>query len=425
MLKTLIIADDSTGANASAILLKKINLKTLSLIDYKNIETPKEYDVIAISTDSRAVNEKDAYSRVKMVLNQVEHCEPLVINKRIDSTLRGNIGAELNAFKEQFPHKKIAIIPTFPSSKRVCRNGIIYVNDVILEQTDVAKDPKMPINISSAKEIIMKQFKGTIANIYLDIVRTQHNLAAIIKENYQKYDAIIFDSETNNDIELICKALIDTNIDIICVDPGPFTYFYTIAKMRSHQLELKKYIYLIGSVTNITFEQLKVAIANEDFAYIYLNSLELIEDKFNDKIPDLIKLVKEAKQKVIILTTTDIYNRVILNLHSIGEEKKISTDEVSKLINYQLALILHEILLQVKNIGAVFSSGGDTTLGFLKIINAKGIYLKKEVMPLCVYGLVVGGEFDKLPLITKGGMIGGKDAYIEIKNFLEEVESYD
>ena len=64
LVKTLIIADDSTGANASAILLKQLNFQTISLIDYQNARILDHYDAIAISTDSRAVSGKDRKSVV-------------------------------------------------------------------------------------------------------------------------------------------------------------------------------------------------------------------------------------------------------------------------------------------------------------------------------------------------------------------------
>ncbi|NCU31881.1 MAG: four-carbon acid sugar kinase family protein, partial [Candidatus Moranbacteria bacterium] len=167
MLKTLIIADDSTGANASAILLNQLGFQSLSIIDYSDIPNHETFDCVAVSTDSRATSKENAYSRVETVLKHYKGEKIPVINKRIDSTLRGNLGAELNAIHEYFPEKRIAIVPAFPKSGRVCKDGKVYVNGVLLEQTDVAKDPKMPLFSSDAKALFLKQFKGRIANVFL------------------------------------------------------------------------------------------------------------------------------------------------------------------------------------------------------------------------------------------------------------------
>ncbi|PKK95152.1 MAG: hypothetical protein CVV60_02680, partial [Tenericutes bacterium HGW-Tenericutes-5] len=122
----------------------------------------------------------------------------------------------------------------------------------------------------------------------------------------------------------------------------------------------------------------------------------------------------------IAISTFDLDNRVILDLFKIANEKQIEVDDVSKIINLSLAKIAKYILKNYK-IKGIFSSGGDTTLSFLMDNDAKGIELIDEVLPLCVYGKVVEGEFDALPIITKGGMIGNEDAYLLISEYFEGV----
>ncbi|HHU28856.1 TPA: four-carbon acid sugar kinase family protein [bacterium] len=421
MLKTLIIADDSTGANASAILLTKMRLCAVSLIDYNKVNLNQNADVLAISTDSRAVEETEAYNRVSSVLSKVNENDFKVLNKRIDSTLRGNIGAELNAFKDRFPNLKIAIVPVFPSSKRVTVNGIMYVNGIKLEETDVAKDPKMPIHISNVTDIIMKQFKGSVANIYLYDVRDPSKLPELITKTYETNDAIIFDGETDADIRKICQALVKANIPVIATDPGPFTYFYTKEVLRKQNDKAKgRFVYLIGSVTDNTYKQLVAASKHEDFELHYINPNKLLEGDYEELTKKLVEKVKKSPKKVNILTTTDLNNPVILDLKAIGDKLNLSTDDVSKKINDALAIILTRVLDENKDVYAIFTSGGDTTLGFLNEVNAEGFKLFKQVMPLCVFGELVKGSYEGLKIITKGGMIGDENAFIEIKDFLEE-----
>lgn len=91
---TLIIADDTTGANASGILLNTLGLTVLNAIQNKGDTL---CDVLTVGTESRAISPSLAYKKVFEQL--VAYNEPFMIyNKRIDSTLRGNIGIELQAF---------------------------------------------------------------------------------------------------------------------------------------------------------------------------------------------------------------------------------------------------------------------------------------------------------------------------------------
>ncbi|MGM0436084.1 MAG: four-carbon acid sugar kinase family protein, partial [Bacillota bacterium] len=416
MLKTLIVADDNTGANASAILLNDLNFSTLSLIDFKEAKVVEGYDGIAVGTDSRATDPDTAYKRVSHVLNAFTDENPIVLNKRVDSTLRGNLGSELNAFKDTFPNRKIAIVPSFPKSKRICKDGLLYVNDTLLENTDVAKDPKMPIHTSDVKALFEKQFNGTIANITREALTDEITLLKTITKTYQTHDAVIFDALSDEDIDTIANALMKSDLSIITVDPGVFTYAYTKAAVASLSTLKKRYVFMVGSVTDTTHNQIKHAETDEDFLVVPLDPEAFIEPKSaHEATQKAIRAFEETQKPYVLYTTNAPGNRKILDLFSISKEKAMSVDEVSKDINKHLAILLERLLDKHKDIGGLFTSGGDTTLSFLNHINARGIHLKKQVMPLCVYGTIVGGPFEGTPIITKGGMIGGDNAFSDIK----------
>ena len=355
MLKTLFVCDDSTGANASAILLNKINLKTLSAINQCDLPDYKDYDALAISTDSRAVEEGIAKARVLEVLKQFKNEDIAVLNKRVDSTLRGNLGAELNAFKEVFPNRKIAIVPAFPKSGRICKMGQVYVNGISLENTDVAKDPKMPIDTSDAYTLFKKQFKGSLVNIYKDAYVDKFVLAEKIKKAYEEYDGIIFDAETNEDIALISRALCVTDCSIITVDPGVFTFYYTREKIKAGVKE-EKFLYLVGSVVDTTFHQLKYVRGKNTFKVIPLNPIDLLDEENVESISkDVLEKIKVSTHNHIAISTFDLDNRVVLDLFKIAKEKNLEVDDLSKIINLSLAKIAKYILKNYK-IKGIFSN---------------------------------------------------------------------
>lgn len=424
MVKTIIIADDSTGANASAILLKQLNFQTISLIDYQNARILDSYDAIAISTDSRAVSGTEAYRRVQQVLSNLKHAEVMIYNKRIDSTLRGNLGMELNAFKDAFPNKKIAIVPAFPSSGRTCKNGLVYVKDVLLEHTDVAKDPKMPIFTSDAKQLFMKQFQGRIANLYLEAIRSKHRLSKKIRDFYEYHDAILFDAETNEDIETIAETLAILNIPIVTVDPGVFTFYYTKERQVHRVSRTDRYIYLVGSVTDTTYQQLRIAATDDDFDIIPIQADLFLGTDSQAELTRVFQRASQSKSQFMILTTTDPYNRQVLNLFDLAKARHEDVEHISKTINHYLSVLLDQILTQDTSIQGVFTSGGDTTLSFLSESGACGIELIQEVIPLCVYGKIVDGKYHQLSIITKGGMIGNEMTYKTIKEFFQEVRKH-
>ncbi len=64
-MKLYIIADDLTGANATSVLLAKEGFKCSSFIDSNllNDSNMENYDVVAVSTDSRGIKANEAYCK--------------------------------------------------------------------------------------------------------------------------------------------------------------------------------------------------------------------------------------------------------------------------------------------------------------------------------------------------------------------------
>ena len=89
MPQCVVIADDLTGANATGVLLKKMNYKAYTVMNTERIElsTLADCDCVLYPTDSRGVAPEIAYNRVYNVCELLKSDEVKVYSKRIDSTL--------------------------------------------------------------------------------------------------------------------------------------------------------------------------------------------------------------------------------------------------------------------------------------------------------------------------------------------------
>ena len=171
MAQVLVIADDLTGANATGVLLKKNGFDTYTVLDAANgaDRSLADCDCLVVPTESRAIDSPEAYERVKAALVSLGGEEVKLYAKRIDSTLRGNLGRETDAFLDVLGPDYIAVcVPCFPSSGRVLVGGYLLVNGVPLQKTEVAKDPKNPITTSSAKQLYQAQSRYPLETIHLD-----------------------------------------------------------------------------------------------------------------------------------------------------------------------------------------------------------------------------------------------------------------
>ena len=95
MAKSLVIADDVTGANATGVLLKKSGLETYTVLNaaHANDAEIEGCDCVTVATESRSIPAGEAYERVKRVLDAIDRKHITLYSKRIDSTLRGNLGS--------------------------------------------------------------------------------------------------------------------------------------------------------------------------------------------------------------------------------------------------------------------------------------------------------------------------------------------
>ncbi|TFW16426.1 four-carbon acid sugar kinase family protein, partial [Pseudomonas putida] len=158
------------------------------------------------STDSRGVEKEDAYERVYQATEFFFNSNVNVYGKRIDSTLRGNIGSEIDGMLDALPKGTIAaVVPAFPDANRQAVGGYLLVNGKALENSDAAKDGKKPINSSIIEKLVKEQSKYEVASIYFeDIKEGCENLQKKILKFYdQGKKLIIFDALDNDDLEII------------------------------------------------------------------------------------------------------------------------------------------------------------------------------------------------------------------------------
>lgn len=416
MNRFVIIADDLTGANATCSMIKRTGLQTASLMALEETRIPRDIDVLAASTNSRALTPVEAYDRVRKATRILKSKDILVYNKRTDSTLRGNLGPEINGILDELGGDEIAIaVPAYPDTGRIVFNGEMLVGGVLLKHSDAGRDAKVPVDSSNVEYLFRKNFKGKVKSIFLeDITKgTKHIAELIQKEKEEETKLLIFDSITNGDISTISEAVIASGIDYIAVDPGPFT-LDMIRGTLDQDNQMTKVLMTVGSVTDITIEQLQSLIAGYHLHIVNINAKDLIDlDKRKQEMERAVHLAKEGMAKIdneiVLVTTTPLYGEGKLDLQAISQKNGMSVDDASLMISTGLAKISKEVALNSPSLAGVFSSGGDITVALCEEWGSVGVEIKEEVIPLAAYGRLIGGEMDGLRIISKGGMVGDRD----------------
>ena len=409
MQKYIVIADDLTGSNATCSLFKKIGLRAASILKLQG-DINYDVDVISYSTASRGLDKEEAYKKVSEAIKILKNKDVLVYNKRIDSTLRGNIGTEINAMLDNLEDDRIAVvIPSYPDSGRIVVNKTMLVNGVLLENSDAGKDPKTPIKTSCVESLVQKDIKYSSTYFTLsDIAQPIEEIAKKIQEAIKKSRVLIFDAVNNEDIIKISKAVIHSNINIVTVDPGPFTLYYSKELQKKNHLE-KKILMVIGSVTATTKKQIEYILQEED---IFLVKMK-VEDFFEKEtcLKEIERVISFIKKGIIsydlfLVTTSPIGDEKKADLQKLAENLNTTVEEISKIIANTLTETVVKILKETEKFEGVYSSGGDITIALLEKLKAIGVEIREEVIPLAAYGRIIGGDFPNLKLVSKGGMVG-------------------
>ena len=409
MQKYIVIADDLTGSNATCSLFKKIGLRAASIL---KLQGDKNYDVdvISYSTASRGLDKEEAYNKVSEAIKILKNKDVLVYNKRIDSTLRGNIGTEINAMLDNLEDDRIAVVvPAYPDSGRIVVNKTMLVNGVLLENSDAGKDPKTPIKTSCVESLVQKDIKYSSTYFTLsDIAQPIEEIAKKIQEAIKKSRVLIFDAVNNEDIIKISKVIIHSDINIVTVDPGPFTLYYSKELQKKNHLE-KKILMVIGSVTATTKKQIEYILQEEDIFLVKMKVEDFFEKETCLKeIERVISFIKKgiASYDLFLVTTSPIGDEKKADLQKLAENLNTTVEEISKIIANTLTETVVKILKETEKFEGVYSSGGDITIALLEKLKAIGVEIREEVIPLAAYGRLIGGDFPNLKLVSKGGMVG-------------------
>ncbi len=257
-MKIGVIADDLTGANDTAIQFAKWGLRSRVLLDHEaDSHLIENQDVIVVDTNSRSDSHNSAYRKARMATKFLKKEGVRLYYKKIDSTLRGNIGTELDAVMDELNTDLSFVVPAFPATGRTTLDGYQLVYGKLLEKTEIAQDPLAPIKISHVPTIIGRQTNRKVGQVKLsEIRRSLTDLSKRITElRTNGYEILVFDAETQKDLRKIASLYPSKHhFEVVC---GPAGFAEELAKRTGKETE-KPTLTVAGSLSQVTADQVEM-----------------------------------------------------------------------------------------------------------------------------------------------------------------------
>ncbi|MCD8349733.1 MAG: hypothetical protein LUC93_03885 [Planctomycetaceae bacterium] len=420
MTQCVVIADDLTGGNAAGVLLRKAGRRPFTLMNAGDAARTdmSEFDCVVVPTCSRALAPGAAYDLVFTATSVLRSPGVKLYSKRIDTTLRGNLGSETDAMLDALGDNRVAmVVPCFPSSGRVLVGGYLLVNSVPLHRTEAAKDPKNPVDTPRFADIFARQGKYRIESLHLeDVMGGRDSLAAKIRDFAGcgiRY--LIFDAATQEDVDCIADAVLASGVPFAAVDPGVFTAALAQRVLDAPASPIgSRILAAVGSVNPVALRQVEHFLANRSVLNVFMRIGEFLdgERRREDEIERVAGeiLASCGGHDVCSIVGEGIIPEHRIALDALARERNCSPDAISELINNAIAEIVRRIVWGEESFKALYTSGGDITVAVCRSLGAGGMRLLDEVRPLAAYGRFVGGGRDGMHVITKGGMVGEADA---------------
>jgi len=423
-IKLAIIADDFTGSNDTGVQFSKKGLKTGVTTSPDDIrQALRNLDVLVVDTESRFDTGETAYKKVAYAAGQLTQNGISYIYKKLDSTFRGNIGAEISAAMDAAGASLAIVAPALPSNGRTTENSSQLVNGVPVAETEIGQDPRTPVRSSFIPDIISGQTDKRIGSIAIDDVRkgTENLLRKIIELQAERRQILVIDAITNEDLAAIAGAVPYIDEKVVLVGSAGFAeHLPEILGFTKKPAADSSTIFIVaGSVSDVTREQINFAKGQGIIEVIDVDLESIFTDSEEKELGRIIKkassLAAEGKDIAIRSART---RELIDYARDLGKRQGLGSIEVSEKIARFLGKAAKEICSGLAP-GGIMLTGGDVAIKSAEVMKISGILIKDEILPGVPFGYFMSEQYGHIPVVTKAGAFGKEDAVVKIIEFLK------
>jgi uncharacterized protein YgbK (DUF1537 family) len=374
-----VIADDLTGAADAGVQLVRAGYRTA--VVFHGEEMPNvDIDAVSFDTDSRTMPAGFAAKRVVEVAGTIRGAR--VVYKKLDSTLRGNVAAELAATFGAAGCERVIVAPAFPDAGRTTVRGTQLVHGVPVDETEMREDPQTPVREAHVPTLLGDAFSSVGTLGVRDLAEPE-----LISQTLRENECVVADAERDPDLEALVRAVSDPArvlwagsaglaLALGSVYPGP-----RVGDMAGRRASVRPVLVVVGSLSGVSRGQVR----------------RLVEEYGDVSI--------EAGRVDAVAVARDALSRGTCAVVCTPEKNGASGGDVLEALGEVVACLSEERLF-----GGLVLTGGATAVGVARRLGATGIELSGEVEVGVPVGTLIGPR--PYPVVTKAGGFGEPDTLV-------------
>ncbi len=415
-----VIADDLTGANDTGVQFARDGARTLVPFEWHNLDAlGRQADVVVLNTNSRAASPRVAAQRVKIAAQALRKAGIQAVYKKIDSTFRGNIGAELDALLDVYPVPLAVLTPAYPPAGRAVRDGVLLVDGTPVHKTAIGADPVTPIRESHLPTLLRRHMTHPVHPLPLAVVRKG---ASAVTRLFRQWDGsgpavVLADAVTPQDLTRLARVILKEGLfGLAAGSAGLALALSALLPWRRRRLSRPSasapLLFVIGSQNPTSLAQIRWLEEHGSVPVIRACIRDVVagRDRFRHELD-------RAASKVRSELHAGRHAILTLAQPSASGRRRAHSPSVSATLSEFLGDATHAVA-QSAPLGGLILCGGDIAIATCRTLGAGGVELYGEVEPGVPCGRLVGGPFDGLPAVTKAGGFGKPDVFARALRFL-------
>ncbi len=418
MARMLVIADDLTGAADCGVACAGYGLRTMVALDDCG---DADADVLAIDADTRAAAPEQAAARTARLVRAHGGGREILVYKKLDSTLRGNVAVELAAALDARralagkDRRIVAVLaPAFPANGRTTVNGRLLVHGRPLEETELWQYERNEPPASIARLLDAAQLRSAVVD--LNTVRgdtLQDAMIALARDA----DVLVCDAETDADLRMIAEASLVLGRETLWAGSAGLAYHLPpaagLVQMQAEVLRIPlatgSALFVIGSGSSASREQAQLLASCSDMLMIRIAPSVL---RAGEQSPEWLR--HRAALERALGAQRDA--AVTIDVEPRAASAAVSSQEPL------LAAALADLVLPFADaVGALVATGGETARAVFRAWGITALHVVGEVEPGLPYSIATGWR-RLLPVLTKAGGFGKPETLLNCRQFLRNLD---